>query len=308
MNFNDNNLQIEKFIEFLVAQKNLSKNTCSSYLIDLNQFNKFFSGISFLKLKEKDIQLFIIHLAKNYSTKTHARKLSTLKQFYFFLMEEEMCNSNPILNFDFPKPKMSLPKILTENEVKSLLDYCDNDNTPNGLRLSAMLEILYSTGIRVSELVSIKLSSFEEGFRSIIIRGKGGKERIVPLTESAKNSIHSYLPKRNILLSKKDESEYLFPSSSKNKHITRNRFFQILKKLSLKVNISPERLSPHVIRHSFATHLLDRGVDLRTIQSSLGHSDISTTQIYTHVKTNKLREILENKHPLKKKIKKLTKL
>ena len=308
MSLEDNNLQIEKFIEFLVAQKNLSKNTCSSYLIDLNQFNKFFDGILFSKLKEKNIQSFIIHLAKNYSIKTHARKLSTLKQFYFFLMEEEMCNSNPILNFDFPKPKMSLPKILTENEVNSLLDYCNNDNSPNGLRLTAMLEILYSTGIRVSELVSIKLSSFEEGFRSIIIRGKGGKERIVPLTESAKNSIHSYLPKRNKLLSKKDESEYLFPSNSKYKHITRNRLFQILKNLSPKVNISPERLSPHVIRHSFATHLLDRGVDLRTIQSSLGHSDISTTQIYTHVKTNKLKEILEKRHPLKKKINKLTKL
>ena len=308
MSLEDNNLQIEKFIEFLVAQKNLSKNTCSAYLIDLNQFNKFFDGILFSKLKEKNIQSFIIHLAKNYSIKTHARKLSTLKQFYFFLVEEEMCNSNPILNFDFPKPKMSLPKILTENEMSSLLDFCMHDKSPYGFRLSAMLEILYSTGIRVSELVSIKLSSFEDGFRSILIRGKGGKERIVPLTDSAINSINSYLQIRNKLLPKKQESEYLFPSNSTNRHITRNRFFQILKNLSSRVNISPERLSPHVIRHSFATHLLDRGVDLRTIQSSLGHSDISTTQIYTHVKTSKLREIIEKKHPLKKNINKLTKL
>lgn len=308
MSLEDNNLQIEQFIEFLVAQKNLSKNTCSSYLIDLNQFNKFFDGISFSKLKESDIRSFIIHLAENYSTKTHARKLSTLKQFYFFLVEEEMCNSNLILNFDFPKTKTNLPKILTENEINSLLDFCMTDKSPFGFRLSAMLEILYSTGIRVSELVSIKLSSFEEGFRSILIRGKGGKERIVPLTDSAINSIHSYLLIRNKLLSQKKESEYLFPSYSRNKHITRNRFFQILKNLSSKVNISPERLSPHVIRHSFATHLLDRGVDLRTIQSSLGHSDISTTQIYTHVKTRKLREIIEKKHPLKKNINKLTKL
>tara|TARA_B100000989_G_scaffold292309_1_gene268019 strand:+ start:1257 stop:2183 length:927 start_codon:yes stop_codon:yes gene_type:complete len=308
MNVNVNNLQIEKFIEFLVAQKNLSKNTCSSYLIDLNQFNKFFSGILLSELKEKDIKLFIIHLAKNYSTATHARKLSTLKQFYFFLIEEEMCNSNPILNFDFPKPKINLPKILTENEVNSLIDYCIHDNSPNGLRLTAMLEILYSTGIRVSELVSIKLSSFDENFTSILIRGKGGKERIVPLTESAQKSVHTFLSARKNFLPKKEENGYLFPSNSKFKHITRNRFFQILKNLSSKVNISPERLSPHVIRHSFATHLLERGVDLRTIQSSLGHSDISTTQIYTHVKTNKLREIIEKRHPLKKKINKLTKL
>ena len=308
MNVNVNNLQIEKFIEFLVAQKNLSKNTCSSYLIDLNQFNKFFSGILLSELKEKDIKLFIIHLAKNYSTATHARKLSTLKQFYFFLIEEEMCNSNPILNFDFPKPKINLPKILTENEVNSLIDYCIHDNSPNGLRLTAMLEILYSTGIRVSELVSIKLSSFDENFTSILIRGKGGKERIVPLTESAQKSVHTFLSARKNFLPKKEENGYLFPSNSKFKHITRNRFFQILKNLSSRVNISPERLSPHVIRHSFATHLLDRGVDLRTIQSSLGHSDISTTQIYTHVKTSKLRQIIEKKHPLKKNINKLTKL
>ncbi len=308
MNLKANNLQIEKFIEFLVAQKNLSKNTCSSYLIDINQFNKFFNGTSFSDLKEEDIQLFIIHLAKSFSTKTHARKLSTLKQFFFFLMEEKICDANPILNFDFPKPKMNLPKILTENEVSRLLDYCAHDNSANGIRLTAMLEILYSTGIRVTELVSIKLSSFEENFTSILIRGKGGKERIVPLTESAKKSILSYLPVRNYLLCKKEETEYLFPSNSKYKHITRNRFFQILKNLSSKVNISQERLSPHVIRHSFATHLLDRGVDLRIIQSSLGHSDISTTQIYTHVKTKKLREIIEKKHPLKKKLNKLTKL
>ena len=171
-----------------------------------------------------------------------------------------------------------------------------------------MIEILYATGIRVSELVNIKLSSFDENFSSVLIRGKGNKERVVPITEIAKKIIKKYLTVRQSFLNVNvDDNDFLFPSSSKNNHITRHRFFQMLKGLSVRTNISSSKLSPHVIRHSFATHLLERGVDLRVIQTSLGHSDISTTQIYTHVQTKKLKEILETKHPLKNKFDKLIK-
>ena len=192
--------------------------------------------------------------------------------------------------------------------MNKIFEVCHKDKSNFGLRLTTMIEILYATGIRVSELVNIKLSFFDEKFSNILILGKGNKERVIPVTETAKTVIKKYLAvRKNFLNSNVDDNGFLFPSTSKSNHITRHRFFQMLKNLSAKTNIPSSKLSPHVIRHSFATHLLDRGVDLRVIQMSLGHSDISTTQIYTHVQTKKLKEILETKHPLKKNFSKLIK-
>ena len=208
---------------------------------------------------------------------------------------------------EFPKFKRTIPKILSEEQIKKIINLSYNDSTDKGLRLSLMLEMLYATGIRISELVSLKLGDISDDYSFIIILNKGRKERIVPLISKVQNLLKKYL---NILQDNKAKSNknYLFPSNSKSGHITRIRFFQILQKIGSKALIDKELLSPHKVRHSFATHLLNRGVDLRLIQESLGHKDISTTQIYTHIQTKKLRKILTEKHSLKRNMSKLIKI
>ncbi len=307
MKIDKNILFIEDYIEFLVAQKNLTRNTCQSYFNDIKQFVTFFKNKPLISISESNIKNYLKSLSRNFSPSSHARKLSTLKQFYNFLVNEKKINKNPFLNFDFPKSKKKLPSVLSENEISIIFDYSYKDSSNYGLRFISMIEIMYATGIRVSELVELKVSSLKEDFSSIIVKGKGNKERYIPLTDKAKLSIIKYLKIREFFLNKKlADKGFLFPTNFKNTNMTRIRFFQILKDICLKININPERVSPHVIRHSFATHLLDRGVDLRIIQSSLGHADISTTQIYTHVQTKKLKKIIENKHPLKSSFKKLS--
>ena len=185
------------------------------------------------------------------------------------------------------------------------MDRTYQDLSHKGVRLSTMLEILYATGIRISELVKIKKADINEDLSSILIKGKGGVHRIVPLFGRAIVTLKNYLKIKD---QDKINNSYLFPSNSKDGHITRNRFFQLIKQLANECNISSAKVSPHVIRHSFASHLLERGVDLRIIQESLGHKDISTTQIYTHIQSNKIRKVLEEKHSLKKEIKKLIKI
>ena len=171
-----------------------------------------------------------------------------------------------------------------------------------------MIELLYGTGIRVSEMVSLKIEDITENFSAIIITSKGDKERVIPLLDCVRKSLHNYLKNLNKNLESKQRSKYLFPSNSQKGYITRNRFFQLLQNLGIKNGLSKERISPHTLRHSFATHLLQKGADLRLIQESLGHSDISTTEIYTHVDSNRLRNVLKNKHSLNKKIDKLIKI
>ena len=308
MSAKENLFKAELFLEFLAVQKNLSENTRNSYFFDIKGFLSFFRNIDLRSLEEKDLQNYFLEISKKNSSSTQSRKLTTLINFFDFLISEKICMKNPCLNINFPKLEKKIPRILSEKQVNDLIDKSYLNKSDHGIRLSLMLELLYSTGLRVSELVELKLSSIGDNFQSLLIRGKGGKQRYMPITEKTKIILERYLEVRKKNLQNKKDLGFLFPSRGSKNHLTRNRFFQILKNLSSKVNISPERLSPHVIRHSFATHLLDRGVDLRTIQSSLGHSDISTTQIYTHVKTSKLREIIEKKHPLKKNINKLTKL
>ena len=191
---------------------------------------------------------------------------------------------------------------MSEEEIKILLDKTYKDSSYKGLRMSTMLEILYATGVRISELIKIKKGDINDDLSSILIKGKGGVFRVVPLFGRAIVTLKKYLKSQEKI---KLRNSFLFPSSSKDGHITRHRFFQMIKELAVNCNISQKKVSPHVIRHSFASHLLERGVDLRIIQESLGHKDISTTQIYTHVQTNKIRKILEEKHSLKKEIKKL---
>ena len=301
------NYLIEKYLENILTKKNLSKNTFMSYKNDLIQFQKFLNLKEIENIDEGKIKSYVNFLAKNYSTTSHCRKLSSLKNFFSFLDEKNLIKQNFFHSTEFPKFKRTIPKILSEQQIMSIINLSHKDTTEKGLRLSLMLEILYATGIRISELVSLKIGNISDDYSFIIILNKGRKERIVPLISKVQNILKKYL---KILQNKKIRcsENYLFPSNSKLGHLTRIRFFQMLKKLGSKALIHKELLSPHKVRHSFATHLLNRGVDLRLIQESLGHKDISTTQIYTHIQTKKLRKILTQKHSLKRNISKLIKI
>ncbi|MEC8265500.1 MAG: site-specific tyrosine recombinase/integron integrase [Pseudomonadota bacterium] len=304
MNLNNVNL-IEGYIEYISASKNLSKNTIKSYKDDLLEFAKFLKIKEIKTIKEYELKKYINYLSSKFAPKSHSRKLSSLKGFFNYLAEFKIKDSNPVDNIDFPKLPKSLPKFLTEKEIKVLIEKTYKDTSDKGQRLSVMLEILYATGVRVSELIKIKKGDISENFSSILIKGKGEHHRVVPLFGRALISLKDYLISKKM---DKINNSFLFPSSSKEGHITRHRFFQIMKKLATDCNISTKKVSPHVIRHSFASHLLERGVDLRIIQESLGHKDISTTQIYTHIQANKIRKVLNESHSLKKDIKKLIKI
>ena len=298
---------IEKYIEFIFAQKNLAKNTVISYKNDLSEFARFIGHNDFLDLTINQLKGYVSHLSKNFSPSSHCRKLSSVKNFFLYLYDLKLVNNTPMDFIDFPKLPKKIPKFLSESEVNILIEKSYEDHSFRGLRRTLLIEILYATGIRVSELVSIRHGDITDNYSSIIIKGKGGKQRIVPLFGKVISVLKKYIGFLN-KLKEQSNSLFLFPSNSKLGHLTRNRFFQILKDLGEEINLDLKRISPHVLRHSFASHLLSRGVDLRIIQESLGHKDISTTQIYTHVKTKELRKILREKHSLQKNIDKLIKI
>lgn len=302
----ENFYKAELFLEHLAVQKNLTENTRKSYFFDIKNFLNFFKDLELCRLDEKNLKHYFNLVAKKNSSSTQSRKLTTLNAFFNFLVSEGICKENPCLNIDFPKLEKKIPRVLSENQIKKLIDRSYNDTSDHGIRLSLMLELLYSTGIRVSELVQLKISSIGDNFESLLIVGKGGKQRFMPITKKTQKILKLYLLNRKQKLNNKKDFGFLFPSSSLKNHLTRNRFFQILKKYSSIISLDSKYISPHVIRHSFASHLLNRGADLRIIQSSLGHADISTTQIYTHVNTEKFKNVLEKKHPLKKIVDKLT--
>tara|TARA_B100000963_G_scaffold342073_1_gene342577 strand:+ start:169 stop:1086 length:918 start_codon:yes stop_codon:yes gene_type:complete len=299
-------LLIDKYLENLVTKKNLSKNTLSSYKNDIFQFVNYLNLSTMKEIDEKKIEDYLAFLSSNYSESSHCRKLSSLKVFFSFLNNKDLLESNPFDSVRFPRLRRSIPKIISEEQINNLINLSYRDHSFKGVRLSLMLEIMYATGIRVSEMVSIKRGDLADDLSYIVILNKGKTQRAIPLINKVQIILKKYLARAQ--LEKDDKCIFLFPSSSKLGHITRNRFFQIIKDLALKSGIDKKNLSPHKIRHSFASHLLERGVDLRIIQESLGHKDISTTQIYTHVKTKKLRKILEEKHSLKKNIKKIIKI
>ena len=298
---------IEKYIEFIFAQKNLAKNTVASYENDLSEFAKFIGNNDFLDLNVSEFKKYVSYLSKNFSPSSHSRKLSSVKNFFLYLHDLKLVNNTPIDFIDFPKLPKKIPKFLSESEVNNLIKKSYEDKSFKGLRTTLLIEILYATGIRVSELVGISLGDISDNYSSIVIRGKGGEQRIVPLFGKVKTVLKRYLGFLNQLKRPK-KSLFLFPSNSKFGHLTRNRFFQILKNLGKEIHLDLNRISPHVLRHSFASHLLSRGVDLRIIQESLGHKDISTTQIYTHIQSSKLRKILEKRTYIDDEIKKFKKL
>ncbi|MGV3279092.1 site-specific tyrosine recombinase/integron integrase [Rickettsiales bacterium LUAb2] len=293
---------ISLFIDFLRVEKGLSKNTLSAYLVDLVQFNDFLLKRRPRKLLEtaeyNDVKDYLANISrKNFTAKSQARYMSTLRQFYSFLLNEKYILFNPCENIENPKINKSLPKYLSEDEIKTLFNEVIKLKDD---RLLTMLEILYSSGLRVSELVGLKISSIIEDGNFLLIKGKGNKERIVPLTGLAKDALFNWLKNRKSMANFSN-SVWLFPSNAKEGHITRERFAQQLKQVAIAGNINYNKVSPHVIRHSFASHMLERGANLKTIQDLLGHSDITTTEIYTHVLEEKLKDIVFSKHPLSSK-------
>ena len=235
------------------------------------------------------------------------RKISTIKSYDEFLISENHTAFNPVLNVDLPKYQNKLPEILSIDQIKSLLEYCSQDNSPEGIRLNAMIHVLYASGLRVSELVSLKLADIlankmlGEVKKVFSVLGKGNKERVIVINEQAVISIAKYLAIRDVFVNKAKPKNliYLCPSSALAGYMTRQNFAILLKSAALYANLNPEHISPHILRHSFASHLLEGGADLRVIQELLGHADISTTQIYTHLQTNHLKKALLH-HPLNK--------
>jgi integrase/recombinase XerD len=290
---------IDYFLEIQIAEKGLSVNTIKAYRVDLEQFAQFQSEEDFSENKITD---FIAYLKQQgLESTTISRKISALRDFSKFLFLEKRITENPLVFFDNPKNKQSIPKFLTRQEIDTIIDASQDSNDITHQRTAVMLKLMYACGLRVSELVSLPLSCLNINSAHLLVKGKGSKERLVPIADSAMQSVIKWVKQREIMLGR-TTSRFLFPSiRSLSGHITREAFYKNIKKLALKAGLSPDRVSPHVLRHSFATHLLDKDVDLRTLQTLLGHEDISTTQIYTHIVSKKIIEEVLDKHPLSKK-------
>ena len=289
----NHNPELKVYIEeYLCTEYNTSKNTRDSYAYDLLNFSKYYSNKNIAYLTKEDIQEYL-RKEKDKCAKTKAHYLTSLKNFYNYLKDKNFINTNPCETIKMPKIEKKLPDFLTIEEVSMLLDI--SPSTAYDLRNKAMIEMLYATGMRISELCNLTMSNLYVTDEMVKVFGKGSKERIVPVNEFALSALLEYLKYgRDELLGTKD-SEYVFISSRHTK-ITRQAFFKFLKKLCEEKGIK-KNISPHILRHSFATHLLNNGADLRIVQELLGHSDISTTQIYTHVSKEKL-EAEYDKHPL----------
>jgi len=296
---------IESFSEMISAERGCSKNTIESYKRDLHDLLQYLNlekhKTDFTKVSSKDLQDYIIYKSKNkLGARSIARQISAIRQFFLFLYSEGERKDNPAMELEFPKIANPLPKYLSYDEVEKLIEYAHLGNSPRDLRLAAMMEILYASGLRVTELITLQKNAVQEknGRYFLIATGKGNKERIAPLNKSSVAAIENYKQIRKKFRIRKEDDKWLFPSKSKLGHITRQQIGLILKQLATDCNIDVERISPHILRHSFASHLLNKGIDLRVLQELLGHSDISTTQIYTHIADDRLKEIVFNMHPL----------
>jgi len=289
---------VDQYINYLLVEKGLSDNTIESYSSDLALYLEFLKKNRIKNIADADTALILKHLSalmdSGLGAKSRTRHLVTLRGFYRFLMQEKIVEHNPSKIIDLPKSGLKLPDVLSVEEVKKLLNICDIKK-PKGIRDAAMIELLYAAGLRVSELVNVKLQnvSLEAGF--VRVFGKGSKERLVPIGLYAKEKIDHYIKSSRPLLLKNMVSQYLFIARA-GKPMTRQGFWKQLKKYVLITGIK-KRITPHSLRHSFASHLLEGGADLRAVQIMLGHVDISTTQIYTHVAKKRLKEMHEKYHP-----------
>jgi integrase/recombinase XerD len=288
---------LERFEEMLVAERNLSLQSFASYKSDILKFHKHKQDL--LTTTKQDIEDYISFLRTSGQKQTSImRNISSLRQFFAFLHDEEVISKNPTLDISMKAKNKPIPKVLSEDEMMLILNYFDKKEN---LRLKAMLHVLYGTGLRVSELISLTLDAVMHNNESnktvLLVLGKGDKERIVPLNNIAFGAVTEYLKARD---EKFRFNKYLFPSHSKCGHITRQGFSKLLKNIAIDIGLPKSKISPHIIRHAFATHLLANGADLFSIQKLLGHKDISTTQIYTHISNEKVKQLVEDNLNLKK--------
>ncbi|MDD2435131.1 MAG: site-specific tyrosine recombinase XerD [Bacilli bacterium] len=285
---------IKEFKNYLLIDKKYSNNTIMSYETDLKKYATFFKDKPLMEIKNTDIKDYLKYLnSLKLSDKTIARNISSIKSFYKFLLIERYVTDNPLELIDLPKIRKSLPSVLSIEEVLLLLDIELTDSF--SYRNKAMLELMYATGMRVSELVNLKVHNIDLNMAVVRVLGKGNKERIIPIGDYALESLKVYLDEYRDKMLKRKYTDYLFLNNHGEK-LTRQGFFKIIKKQSQIKGIKTS-FSPHTLRHSFATHLLNYGADLRTIQELLGHSSISTTQIYTHVSQEKLKQDYQDFHP-----------
>ena len=299
---------IEAFLEMMAAERGAALNTLEAYRRDLSDFADFAARRG--GLKGADTEAIRAYLARlddaGFAPRTAARRLSALKQFFRFMYADGMRADDPAASLEGPKRGRTLPKVLSVSEVDQLMQAAQARmaaaESPRSIRLVALLEVIYATGLRVSELVKLPVSSARGDARVMLVTGKGGRERMVPLSPPAKAAMTEYLKVRPRFLAQAGTrgTAYLFPSRGKAGHLTRVRFFQLLDELAVEAGIDPRRVSPHVLRHAFASHLLNNGADLRSVQQMLGHADISTTQIYTHVLEERLQALVRDGHPLAK--------
>ncbi len=300
--------RIATFLDAHVAEFNASRNTQMAYGRDLKDFLGWLQGTGsgLLTATRKEIEDYLIHLdASGLARATRARRLAAIRQLYRFAFESGWRSDNPAIRVKGPAPERRLPETLSEDEVDRLLEAArTTGRRDDRLRNACLMELLYATGSRVSELVSLPVSAVRGDPGMLLVRGKGGKERILPLSGPARLALSAWLRRRDEL-EKAARSErgvppsrHLFPSRGRSGHLTRHRFYQLTKDLAAAAGVSPGKVTPHTLRHAFATHLLARGADLRAIQTLLGHSDISTTEIYTHVLEDRLKDLVLERHPL----------
>ena len=302
--------QISAFLEAQAAELAASENTLLAYGRDLTHFADWL-GDRNRDLDTADqaiIESYLIDLDNSgLSRSTRARRLSAIRQYYRFAFEEGWRTDNPGLQIKGPKREKSLPKTLSEAEVEAILAAARDAGRPEDrVRNTCMIEVLYATGMRVSELVSLPVAAARGNPNLLLVKGKGGKERMVPLSPPARAALAEWLEVRDAREAdaaarlRKPESRFLFPSTGKLGHLTRHRFYLLLKDLAVAAGVMPSKVTPHTIRHAFATHLLANGADLRAIQTLLGHADVATTEIYTHVLEERLRDLVLTHHPLAK--------
>jgi integrase/recombinase XerD len=305
----DDTLVLDQFLEMMAAERGASKNTLDAYRRDLEDFLKVVKQkrLALKTIERKQLESYLAAFSvQGLSSRTAARRLSSLRQFFEYLYAENIRIDNPTATVESPKLSRQLPTTLQASHMEQLLTEAAKDTSPKGIRLLAMLELMYGAGLRVSELVSLKKTALQvkdgKVAEFILITGKGNKERLVPVGARAREALQQYVRCQVSAqkAKKADHSIWLFPGSV-GKPMTRQNFAILLKALAIKAGIDPGLISPHTLRHSFASHLLEGGADLRVIQELLGHSDISTTQIYTHVANAQLKKLVQEKHPLAKK-------
>jgi len=309
-----NPASVDAFLNMLIAERGAAVNTRHAYERDLADVCAFLkkSGKTIDSSTTDDLKAYLSDLSQRVNSKskggaqtavrTIARRISALRQFYGYMVSEGKRADDPTSNVESPKQTRTLPKILTEDEITSLITTAQKQGGAEGLRLVALLEILYATGLRVSELVGLSMAAIGPDSQYITVEGKGGRDRMAPLSEPAQTALRAYVEIRNRFVTSDNsdfQGKWLFPSrTSESGHLTRQRFAQLLKELSRSAGIDSNRVSPHVLRHAFATHLLKHGADLRSVQKMLGHADIATTQIYTQIVNEQMQKAVEDNHPL----------